>query len=145
MIQQTISEITNQYINKIEPRINTQMLTGLLNKTLPVFLKMKKFHRPPCMSGWAKLPRPCGSKKAKFHNVGKGGQFCWHLAWLTLNDLIFHLHWNPDSKTRKFLLWKLHTSESHCPPWLFFTEEELVLSIPYMAKLHSFVLIVLLS
>ena len=52
------------------------------------------------------------SKKAQFHNVGNGGQFCWPLAWLTLNDLIFHLHWNPDSQTQKFLLGKLQTSES---------------------------------
>ena len=64
-------------------------------------------------------PASMWSKKARFHNVGNGGQFCWPLAWLTLNDLIFHLHWNPDSQTRKFLLGKLQTSESHCPPWFF--------------------------
>ena len=100
VIQRSIREINNQYINKIEPRINTQMLTGLLNKTLPVFLRIKKFHRPPCMSGWAGASYSDSvamwSKKAQF----------------TLNDLIFHLHWNPDSQTQKFLLGKLQTSES---------------------------------
>ena len=114
--------MNNQYINKIEPRINTQMLTGLLNKMLPVFLRIKKFHTPPCTPvGELYLDRAAmWSKKAQFHNVGNGGQFCWHLVWLTLNDLIFPLHWNPDSQTRKFLLGKLQTSESHRPPLLFF-------------------------
>lgn len=112
-----IREINNQYINKIELRINTQMMTGLLNKMLPVFLRTK-FHTPPCTPvGELYLdPAAMWSKKAQFHNVGNGGQFCWHFVWLTLNDLIFPLHWNPDSQTRKFLLGKLQTSESHCPP-----------------------------
>ena len=60
VIQQSVREIYNQYMNKIETRINTQMMTGLLNKTLPVFLRIKKFHTLAYTSGWAELPRPYG-------------------------------------------------------------------------------------
>ena len=68
---------------------------------------------------------------AQFHNIG-GGQFCLPLTLL-------RLHWTLIVKILQILLGNLQTPNLNCPvvrhDFFPFTREELVLSIPCMAKL----------